>query len=222
MSECPNVLVADTHGQSLMLALQKGENERVFWQSSSRLSHSKELLPAIKNILEKNSLTLKDVDIWGVVTGPGSYTGLRIGLMAIRTLAHLSKKPCYGLSSLESLYKEVVSEQPVLSLIPVSKTHVYAQLFDPSQKDFLQKDPIYAPLDEVLEWVTSEATIVEIQGRFSFESQIHHFFDEKKISITYLKKDHLSGDTLLDCVSSFLTKKEDFPLISEVKPLYLS
>lgn len=66
-------------------------------------THSKTLMPVIKSVLDHSETSLKDVDLCAVVTGPGSFTGVRIGVAAAKGLCFDSETPCVGISTLEAL-----------------------------------------------------------------------------------------------------------------------
>ena len=68
-----------------------------------KLTHSQTLLPMIKSTLASAMLDIKDIDAFAVNNGPGSFTGIRIGISAIKGLALAENKPCIAVSTLESI-----------------------------------------------------------------------------------------------------------------------
>lgn len=67
------------------------------------LTHSRTLLPMVQDMLKNSELSLADMDAIAVAAGPGSFTGLRIGLAAVKGLAWAADKPCIGVSTLEGM-----------------------------------------------------------------------------------------------------------------------
>ena len=68
-----------------------------------KLTHSETLMSMIKNTLESALLILDDIDVFAVNNGPGSFTGIRIGISAIKGLSLAKNKPCVAVSTLESI-----------------------------------------------------------------------------------------------------------------------
>lgn len=92
-------LFIDTHGELITVALYDG-NKLFVKTQMSEYSHAVYLAPMIKNILKENDLTVKDIKNIVAVNGPGSFTGLRIGLSAAKTLAYSLRVSIYLISSL--------------------------------------------------------------------------------------------------------------------------
>lgn len=67
------------------------------------LTHSRTLMPMVEDMLKNSELTLADMDAIAVAAGPGSFTGLRIGIAAVKGLAWAGDKPCVGVSTLEAM-----------------------------------------------------------------------------------------------------------------------
>jgi len=81
------------------------QDEQLIAQSFQRtgLTHSATLLPMLEDLLKNAGLSLQDMDLLAVAAGPGSFTGLRIGVSALKGLAWALDKPCAACSTLESM-----------------------------------------------------------------------------------------------------------------------
>ena len=82
-----------------------GEKKTVIASSfvNTKLTHSQTLLPMVEDMLKSSGYELKDIDLLAVNSGPGSFTGIRIGVAAVKGIAFALGKPCVGVSTLHSL-----------------------------------------------------------------------------------------------------------------------
>jgi tRNA threonylcarbamoyladenosine biosynthesis protein TsaB len=88
-------------------------------------------LPAIRKILERQSLDLNDIDHFAVAIGPGSFTGLRVGLTVAKTFAFLRKKTVIPVSTLDALvFPLSPCQERVIALIDARKNEVYGAIYD--------------------------------------------------------------------------------------------
>lgn len=95
-----------------------------------KLTHSQTLLPMVKNTLDSALLTLEDIDAFAINNGPGSFTGIRIGISAVKGLASPSNKPCVQISTLESIaYLFKNTDCIVCSVMDARCNQVYNALF---------------------------------------------------------------------------------------------
>lgn len=94
------ILALDTSGSMASCALLRDGAILDQAVQDSKMDHSRLLLPLCQELLEKHRLTLRDVDVYAAVIGPGSFTGIRIGSAAVKGFAWAQDKPCAGVSSL--------------------------------------------------------------------------------------------------------------------------
>ena len=95
------------------------------------LTHSETLLRLTDECLKNAKMTTEDVDAFAVAAGPGSFTGVRIGISAVKGLAFGSKKPVYGVSTLEALaYGASVEDYLICPVMDARCMQVYTALFE--------------------------------------------------------------------------------------------
>lgn len=96
-----------------------------------KLTHSETLMPMVKNILDNTKTDIGTVDVFAVSNGPGSFTGVRIGVAAVKGMADGVGKPCYGISTLETIaYPFLGRNCVVCSLMDARCSQVYTALFE--------------------------------------------------------------------------------------------
>lgn len=89
--------------------------ERQFELLDETEKQSENLMLHVDNILNKNHLKISDIDVFGVVVGPGSFTGIRVGVATIKAFAYASKKPVVAVSVFDVLAKNVGSGTCILN-----------------------------------------------------------------------------------------------------------
>lgn len=97
------ILAVDTSGNTASCALADGALILASRTVHTERAHSQILLPMVKSMLADTGHTVQEVDVFAAANGPGSYTGLRIGIAAMQSLAYAGGKRCAGISTLEGL-----------------------------------------------------------------------------------------------------------------------
>ena len=98
-----NILAIDTSTKRLCLGIMNHKGKIVGYNLDSKIRHTQSLLPMIKRALRRLKLAIDEVDYFAVGLGPGSFTGLRIGLATIKGFTSVLKKPVVGLPTLDAL-----------------------------------------------------------------------------------------------------------------------
>ena len=102
-------------------------------QSLLGAKHAEKLLPMISKVMQQAEVQFADLDRIAVAKGPGSFTGIRIGISAARGLALAASKPLSGVNSLEALARGIRSDgQPILAVLDAKRGRVYVQICAPS------------------------------------------------------------------------------------------
>jgi tRNA threonylcarbamoyl adenosine modification protein YeaZ len=118
---------------------------------SMQRGHAEALIPLVARVLDRVALDFSAIDRIAVTTGPGSFTGLRVGIAAARGIALASGKPAIGLTTLAAFAAPFIAVNdtlPVVVAIDARHDHVYLQVFGPGGRTLVA--PRVAPLREAL------------------------------------------------------------------------
>ncbi len=131
----PKILAVDSSSMTGSVALCHGETLIAESILNVRCTHSEKLLGQIDLLLTEAGWQLQDLDLLVAITGPGSFTGLRIGIATIKGLAQALDKPVVGVSSLQMLAMNLpLSPVPICVFMDARKKEVYSQLFEWTSK----------------------------------------------------------------------------------------
>jgi tRNA threonylcarbamoyladenosine biosynthesis protein TsaB len=148
------ILAIDTALDACAAAVLDTEAGRLIAQESQAMKrgHAEALMPLIARVIEQSGIGFAGLDRIAVTTGPGSFTGLRVGLSAARGIALAANKPVVGVTTLTAYAAPVVSrnsEQPVISAIDARHDQVYLQVVSGNGSSLIW--PRAAPIEEALD-----------------------------------------------------------------------
>ena len=150
---------------------------------SAKSNHSETVLPLIQSVLEIAHRRLSDIDAIAVSIGPGSFTGLRIGLALVKGIAYDCDLPVVGVSSLEAQATRVAElSGPICPLLDARKQEVYAALFDRHDGELVRCLPDQAvavsELGGLFGAISDRAAIVFVgNGANRYREQLMDLFD---------------------------------------------
>jgi tRNA threonylcarbamoyladenosine biosynthesis protein TsaB len=148
------ILAIDTALDACAAAVLDTEANKLIAQESQAMKrgHAEALMPLIARVIAQSAVTFAGLDRIVVTTGPGSFTGLRVGLSAARGIALAANKPVVGVTTLTAYAAPVVSqnaEHPVVSAIDARHDHVYLQVVSGNGSSLIR--PRVAPIEEALD-----------------------------------------------------------------------
>lgn len=125
------ILAFESSAKPASVALMRdGQLLSQYFQCSA-LTHSRTLLPMAEDMLKNAELSIEDVDKFAVAHGPGSFTGIRIGVSTVKGLAWASNKPCTGVSTLEAMaWNGAAAGGYVCPVMDARRSQVYNAIFE--------------------------------------------------------------------------------------------
>ena len=149
------ILAVDTSSEICSVAIL--ENDTVIVENSLNdgKTHSENLMTIMENTLEENKIKLNDIDLIACSVGPGSFTGIRIGVSSIKAIAEVLDVPVAAVTSLETLARNIEEKDAtIVSLIDAKNDQVYAGIFDENydKKEEYIADSIYNVVEKIKEY----------------------------------------------------------------------
>lgn len=178
------ILGIDTSGKIASVAVMEDENLLGELTYQTKLTHSQIILPLVKDLLSKLEITLDDIDCIAVSEGPGSYTGLRIGISAVKGICFGQQKKCIGISTLEALASNVrISNATIFPVMKARPGIAYFGVYKSENGQIVQiyEDKVCGYSD-IVEYVNGvEAGILVGDGADEIKSQL--FADNSNIQV---------------------------------------
>jgi tRNA threonylcarbamoyladenosine biosynthesis protein TsaB len=147
------ILAIDTALDACSAAVLDTDASKIVAQESQPMKrgHAEALMPLLARVMKASGVAFTSLDRIAVTTGPGSFTGLRVGLSAARGIALAAAKPVVGLTTLTAYAAPIVAdngEHPIISAIDARHDHVYFQVVGGDGSSLIR--PQVAPIAEAL------------------------------------------------------------------------
>ena len=175
-------LAIDTSGKTVSVALLDGDAVLSEVFISLNLHHSATLLPLMENLTRMAGITPDMVDLLVCTIGPGSFTGLRIGISTVKGLALATGKPVVGVSTLDALALNVVPlSRTICPMLDAGKKQVYTAIYRMGRKDIPEKtgEEMIANVEKFLRNLDREEEIIFVgDGAIKYRDLIKEILPE--------------------------------------------
>ena len=213
------VLCVDTSSTAGSVVLAEDSNILGEVNLNSSLTHTSRLLTSIQHILNHVGLALNSIDGFSVICGPGSFTGVRIGLATVKGLAEILSKPILAVTTFEAWAQKAFKWRgTVVPLIDARRNEVYARVFERNDNCLIQRKPDWVGSPEkFLQTLDSKSILFLGDGAEKYDELIR---SEGSSSWEIAETDFYLGRSLVSIVNS----KEYFQKWSkpeEIFPYYL-
>ncbi len=193
---------------------------RMNLHSRRRQTYSEQLLPSIDYLLKSVKTSIHEINLYAVVTGPGSFTGLRVGVSTVKGFVFSSPAPVVAISSLEALAGNFLfSRYPVCSIIDARREEVYGAVFGFQDKDhIIMIDPGIYRIDKLLGLLHGEI-IFTGDASITYREAIKEMFGERA-HFAPPDRIHISP-AVVARIGSEKAYREEFTKSEELRPLYM-
>lgn len=179
----------------------------------SARTHTARLLVGIQYLLTHAELTLSDIDVFGVIHGPGSFTGVRIGLTTIKGLAETFSKPTVAVTTFEAWVGKCPEWQGILvPLIDARRGEVYASVFERTGTGLQQRDLGFVDSPRtLLSNLDAEKVLFLGDGALKYREAI---YSQNRPKWKIVETDRFLGRSLAKIVSSRASRRQWIPAVA--------
>lgn len=179
-------------------------------------NHSEKIMPVIEQVLQETNLSLNDIDLIVCDKGPGSFTGIRIGVGTVLAFRDSLNIECVGISSLEALAYNTQNEGYICSLIDAKNDNVYCGLFELKNNEYNQiGDFEFKNIEDVVSLLKQYSSLITFVGDGAVVNK--EFIENNLNNCNFCNKNNLSSFSLgIAGLNSYKNGKQ-----TSLMPLYL-
>lgn len=215
------ILAIDTSSKVCSVSILEDNNLIIEKHNNDEKTHSQKLMPLIDEIFKCTNLALNDIGLLACCIGPGSFTGIRIGVSTIKAFADAKNIPVVGITSLESLAYNISEANLIASIIDAKNNNVYFSLYDFDGNFYsLIEQPVADNIDSIIGILKKYSRKVVLVG----DGAINHFdLIKEQIGNAILADDNLHFQTSISVAKCALTKYHQglYGDSDSLSPIYL-
>jgi tRNA threonylcarbamoyladenosine biosynthesis protein TsaB len=158
----PIILHIETSGEICSVCLSLGEDVLGIRESSEANNHAKNLAPFVDALLKETNISTEALDAVSISMGPGSYTGLRIGISLAKAICYTSDVPLIGISTLEAMVNGIKAnyttsaEKLFCPMIDARRMEVYTAIYNGQNKVVMDEQPMILKEDNFSDFDMSQ------------------------------------------------------------------
>lgn len=218
------ILAVDTSSKLCSVAILEDKNLIKKLELDNGLTHSETLMPLIQQLLNECSLSLNNINLLVSDIGPGSFTGIRIGVSSCKAFSDSLNIPCVGISSLEVLAYNIQNDGIICSTIDCKNNNCYFALYELNSGNYnVLIEPCAKSVNDVLDLLNSQYynKCISFVGDGIPSEKLHSIYNNnadsevtKNIISSYLNVENLGTAGY----KKFINNKK---IGEEILPLYL-
>lgn len=216
------ILAVDTSSKLCSVAILEDKNLIKKLELDNGLTHSETLMPLIQQLLNECSLSLNNINLLVSDIGPGSFTGIRIGVSSCKAFSDSLNIPCVGISSLEVLAYNIQNDGIICSTIDCKNNNCYFALYELNSGNYnVLIEPCAKSVNDVLDLLNSQYynKCISFVGDGIPSEKLHSIYDNnadsevtKNIISSYLNVENLGTAGYKKFINNNTVGEEILPL----------
>ena len=216
------ILGIDTSSMAASVAVIEDNKLICEYTINTKKTHSQKLMPMIENMLGLSDLNVREIDAIAVCEGPGSFTGLRIGMATAKAIAHVNDIPVIGVNSLEALAANMnLCDKKICSILDAQRNQVYTGRYQYEGTKLVEiKEIGIQQVDELLEELaqSGEQWILVGEAVYKYEDKIREI---SNIEIPAASNNVTKAGSLCSVAKVKFDEGKDIFDCYTVNPLYI-
>ena len=161
------------------------------------LTHSQTLMPLVEKSVNESGFSLNDIDVFAVTSGPGSFTGVRIGIASIKGMADALKKDCFTVSTLEAIAQPLKNEDCIACAVMDARCNqVYTAIFENGNRLCEDKAVLIDELGEELKQFSKKIVFIGDGAKICYD-KLNSIIDDVEIADENIRFVHASSIGML-------------------------
>ena len=170
------ILGIDTSSNASSVAVIEDNKLICEYTVNTKTTHSQKLMPMIENMLSMSGINIKEIDAIAICIGPGSFTGLRIGMATAKAISHVNNLPIIGVNSLEILAGNMdLCNKKICSILDAQRNQVYTGRYKFENGNIVEIQPVdVVEIENLLEEISkdSDEWILVGEAVYKYEDKI--------------------------------------------------
>lgn len=216
------ILGIDTSTMAASVAVIEDNQLVCEYTINTKKTHSQKLMPMIENMLKESDLNINDIDLIGICVGPGSFTGLRIGMATAKAIAHVNNIPIVGVTSLEMLAANMnLCDKKICSILDAQRNQVYTAKFEYIGNRLVQiNDTDILEIDKLINEISSSEDDYILIGEavYKYEEKLK---DIENISIPSPSHNVTKASSLCSIALEKYNQGENIESCYTINPMYI-
>lgn len=216
------ILGIDTSTMAANVAVLEDDKLICEYTINTKKTHSQKLMPMIENMLKLSEIEVKDIDAIGICVGPGSFTGLRIGMATAKAMAHVNNIPLIGVNSLEILGANMdLCDKKICAILDAQRNQVYMNTYELENNKIKELDEInIMPIDDLLEKLSAsnEEWVIVGEAVYKYKEKIEAI---SNITIPSPANNITKASSLCMVAKDKFEENKDVHNCYDINPMYI-